>query len=337
MFGFGKKPNKISAAAAADPIAKEQAPAKNLFARLFDGLKKSSSKIAEGLGAVLTKRKLDQATLDELEDLLISADLGAPAARRVIAAVKAERFDKEATSDEIKQSLAAAIAAILAPRAAPLRALAADPPPNAPRVVLFVGVNGSGKTTTIGKIASHAAKDGRQTVLAAGDTFRAAAIEQLQVWGARAGFPVIARAPGADPAGLAFEALETAQKTDASLVLIDTAGRLQNKTQLMDELAKIIRALRKLDPAAPHDVVLVLDATVGQNALSQLAAFSETAGVTGLVMTKLDGTAKGGVLVAIADAHTTPIHYIGIGESAEDLQVFDAQAFARALVGLDES
>jgi fused signal recognition particle receptor len=243
-----------------------------------------------------------------------------------------ERFDKEISEDEIRQALADEITDVLKPREKIVDF--SDGP--RPRIVLFVGVNGSGKTTTIGKIASKLTEQGAKALLVAGDTFRAAAIEQLTVWGERAGIPVMSKPTGADAAGLVYEAMEQAKADDLDLVLVDTAGRLQNKAELMAELEKVVRVVRKLDPTAPHDVILVLDATVGQNALSQVEAFRNTAGVTGLVMTKLDGTAKGGVLVAIAEAFDLPIHFIGIGEKAEDLRPFSAEAFSKALVGIQD-
>lgn len=312
-----------------EAVAGTKAP--NFFSKLATGLKRSSSKLSDGITGVFTKRRLDAETLEELEDLLIMSDLGTAVARKVTRNISRGRFDKEITDHEIKVALAAEIAQIMAPREQIVDF--ADGP--RPRVVLFVGVNGSGKTTTIGKIASRLKEQGAKALLVAGDTFRAAAIEQLTVWGERAGIPVMAGAPGADAAGLVFSAIERAQREGLDLVLVDTAGRLQNKTELMGELAKIVRVVRKLDPDAPHDVILVLDATVGQNALSQVEAFRHTADVTGLVMTKLDGTAKGGVLVAIAEAHALPIHFVGVGESADDLQPFSAAAYARALVGLE--
>ncbi len=291
-------------------------------------LARSSSRISSGL-ALFSKRKLDDETLEELEDLLITSDLGAPVAMRVTSALAKERFDKEITPEEIREALAREVESVLAPREQ-LVDFSEGP---SPRVVLFVGVNGSGKTTTIGKIASKLKDQGAKALLVAGDTFRAAAIEQLTVWGQRADIEVMSRPTGADAAGLVFDAIERAKAENYDLVLVDTAGRLQNKSELMAELEKIVRVVKKLDSDAPHDVILVLDATVGQNALSQVEAFKNTAGVTGLVMTKLDGTAKGGVLVAIAEAHQMPIHFIGVGESAEDLKPFSAQGFARALVG----
>lgn len=310
-----------------DPVAETKKP--GFLSRLTSGLSRSSSRLADGITGVFTKRKLDDETLEELEDLLISSDLGTGVAARVTAGLAKDRFDKEISDEEIKSALASEIAAVLAPREQVVDF--ADGP--RPRVVLFVGVNGSGKTTTIGKIASRLHEQGAKALLVAGDTFRAAAIEQLTVWGDRAGISVLSKPTGADAAGLVYEAVERAQREGLDLVLVDTAGRLQNKKELMAELEKVIRVVKKLDPDAPHDVILVLDATVGQNALSQVEAFRDTAGVTGLVMTKLDGTAKGGVLVAIADKHDLPIHFVGVGEKAEDLQPFSAEAFAKALVG----
>tara|TARA_R110000787_G_scaffold4109_3_gene15978 strand:+ start:1153 stop:2541 length:1389 start_codon:yes stop_codon:yes gene_type:complete len=314
--------------AAARAALEAEANDPGFVAKLGSGLARSSSRLGSGLAA-FNKRKLDDETLEDLEDLLITSDLGAAVARRVTKNLSKERFDKEITENEIKQALAAEIESVLAPREQIVDF--SDGP--RPRVVLFVGVNGSGKTTTIGKIASKLKDQGAKALLVAGDTFRAAAIEQLTVWGDRAGIPVMSKPTGADAAGLVYEAIERAKAEDLDLVLVDTAGRLQNKAELMAELEKVVRVARKLDPEAPHDVILVLDATVGQNALSQVEAFRHTAGVTGLVMTKLDGTAKGGVLVAIAEAHDLPIHFIGVGEGADDLRPFSAHAFSQALVG----
>ena len=302
------------------------------FSRLTEGLTRSSKQMTEQVVSVFTKVKLDQAALDQLEDLLIEADLGPQAAARVAEAFGRSRFGREAGEDEIKESLAEAIAAELAPHQGRFEPLAEGP---RPYVVLFVGVNGSGKTTTLGKIAADLKGRGAKVLIAAGDTFRAAAIEQLKVWGERAGVPVIAREIGADAAGLAYEALERARAEGVDVLLIDTAGRLQNKSALMDELAKVVRVLKKLDPSAPHETLLVLDATVGRNALSQVEAFDRIAGITGVVMTKLDGTARGGVLVPVAEAARAPIKLIGVGEGIQDLQPFEASRFARSLVGLD--
>ena len=325
-LGIRKAAERIAAERAAEAAARDA----SVFRQLNEGLKRSSSRLAEGL-AGLSKRRIDREALDELEELLITSDMGAKVAARIAKAFSKDRFDREVSSEEIKAALAGEIAAILKPREKVVDF--SDGP--RPRIVLFVGVNGSGKTTTIGKVAAKLSAQGATVLLAAGDTFRAAAVEQLRVWADRAGARFLSKPQNADAAGLAYEAVEMAQRENLDLVFIDTAGRLQNKTQLMDELAKVVRAIRKINPTAPHDVLLVLDATVGQNALGQVEAFRNTAGVTGLVMTKLDGTAKGGVLVAIAEQHDIPIHFVGVGERAEDLHPFSADAFARALVGLD--
>ena len=321
-----------AAAAAAEPDPYTEVKSPGFFSKLTTGLSKSSSKLGASLTGAFNKRKLDDDALEELEDLLITSDMGARVAAKITSNLAKTRFDKDVTDQEIKEALAEEIEAIMAPREQVVDF--SDGP--TPRVVLFVGVNGSGKTTTIGKIASKLKEQGAKAVLVAGDTFRAAAIEQLTVWGERAGIPVMSKPTGADAAWLVYEAIEKAKADNLDLVLVDTAGRLQNKAELMSELAKIVRVARKLDPEAPHDVILVLDATVGQNALSQVEAFRHTAEVSGIVMTKLDGTAKGGVLVAIAEAHDLPIHFVGVGEKAEDLQPFSAAAFAKALVGMDE-
>jgi fused signal recognition particle receptor len=280
----------------------------------------------------LTKVELHEDAIAELEDMLVEADFGPAAASRIANAYSRGRVGLLATRKEIMEGLAAAIAKELEPYQGRFQPLAEG---KKPYVVLFVGVNGSGKTTTLGKIAADLRRRGAKVMIAAGDTFRAAAIEQVKVWGERAGAPVIAREIGADAAGLAYEALERARAENVDVLLIDTAGRLQNKSALMDELAKVVRVLRKLDPSAPHETLLVLDATVGRNALSQVEAFDRIAGVTGVVMTKLDGTARGGVLVPVAEASHAPIKLIGVGEQIEDLQPFDARAFARSLVGLE--
>ncbi len=301
----------------------------SFFSRLKEGLSRSTQKLSGGITAVFKKRRLDDAALEELEELLISADLGTGAARKVIAAFRRTRFGKEVTDEEIKQALAEEIAAILAPVAKPLELN----PANRPHVVLVVGVNGTGKTTTIGKLAQSYKEQGKRAIMAAGDTFRAAAVEQLQVWGERTGTPVIAGGQNADSAGLAFDALTRAKADDADVLLIDTAGRLHNKAALMDELAKIIRVLRKQDPTAPHSVLLVLDATTGQNAVQQVKVFKDMVAVTGLVVTKLDGSARGGIVVALAETFGMPVHAVGVGEKAGDLRPFDADEFARGLVG----
>jgi fused signal recognition particle receptor len=302
------------------------------FGRLKAGLTRSSAKLGDGITGIFAKRKLDDAALEELEELLISADLGVATAARLTADLAKSRFDKEVSPEQVRGALAADIAAILEPVARPL----ALDPARRPHVVLVVGVNGSGKTTTIGKLAKQQRERGRKVLIAAGDTFRAAAIEQLQIWGERAGCPVIAKQPGADAAGLAYEALEQARANADDLLLIDTAGRLHNKADLMAELQKIIRVLRKLDPAAPHDCLLVLDATTGQNAHAQVETFKQLVEVTGLVVTKLDGSARGGVLVALAEKFALPVHAIGVGEAADDLRPFKAEDFARALVGMEQ-
>lgn len=301
------------------------------FSRLRDGLSKSSKNISGSITSIFTKRKLDAETLQDLEDTLIQADLGLPVAERIIAQVRQGRYEKEIDPEEVKQILAAEVAKVLKPVEVPFNFGSEKP-----FVIMVVGVNGSGKTTTIGKLGSIAASEGFKVMFAAGDTFRAAAIEQLTVWGKRIGAETISRPTGADAAGLAFDALKQAQDTKTDILFIDTAGRLQNKAHLMDELDKLVRVIKKLDANAPHAVLLVLDATTGQNALSQAEVFTKVAGVTGLIMTKLDGTARGGILVAIAEKFKLPIHAIGVGESIDDLQPFDADGFARAIAGLDE-
>ena len=301
------------------------------LASLKAGLSRSSGKLGDGISGIFTKRKLDDAALEELEELLISADLGVATAAKLAANLARERFDKDVSPEEVRGALAADVTEILAPVAEPLTV----DPAHRPHVVLVVGVNGSGKTTTIGKIAKTQSDQGYKVMLAAGDTFRAAAIDQLRIWGERTSCEVVARAPGADAAGLAYEALERAQSEGAGLLLIDTAGRLHNKADLMAELQKIIRVLKKLDPEAPHDCLLVLDATTGQNAHAQVETFKELIQVTGLIVTKLDGSARGGVLVALAERFGLPVHAIGVGESAEDLRPFAARDFARSLMGLE--
>ena len=301
------------------------------FARLKTGLGKTAARLTQGIAALVVKRRLDQAMLDELEETLIQADLGVATSAKLIERLKRERFEKDVTAEEVREAFAASVAEILAPVASRL----APDPARRPHVVLVIGVNGSGKTTTIGKLAHRWKADGLKVMLAAGDTFRAAAVEQLQVWGERAGVPVISGAAGADSAGLAYEALERAKRDGIDVLLIDTAGRLHNKAHLMEELAKLVRVIRKLDPTAPHDAVLVLDATVGQNAHQQVDVFSKALPLTGLIVTKLDGTAKGGVLVALAEAFKIPVVAVGVGETADDLRPFEATAFARSLMGLE--
>jgi fused signal recognition particle receptor len=298
--------------------------------RLSGGLKRTSSSIGGVVSDLVVKRRLDQAMLDEIEDALIRADLGVETAARIAAAIGEGRYDKSITADEVKAVVAAEVEKVLTPVAKSLAIKEAKP-----FVALVIGVNGSGKTTTIGKIAAKLRAEGRSVMLAAGDTFRAAAIDQLNIWGGRSGASVIARAPGADAAGVAFDALTEARGEEVDVLLVDTAGRLQNKAVLLDELQKIVRVMKKVDPSAPHAVLLVLDATIGQNALSQVEVFRDIAGVTGLVMTKLDGTARGGILVAIAAKYGLPVHFIGVGESIDDLAPFSAGDFARAIAGID--
>ncbi len=299
------------------------------FARLRAGLSRSTGGLTESLTAVFTKKKLDAQAVHQLEEALIRADMGTVQAAAIAAAVAKGRYDEEIGDAELRAVIAREVAKVLRVLARPL----VIDPTKRPFVILVAGVNGTGKTTTIGKIAKRLTAQGKKVVLAAGDTFRAAAIEQLQVWGERTGTEVVAGAAGADAAGLAFEALERARAQNADVLLIDTAGRLQNKAGLMAELDKIVRVIRKLDATAPHAVLLVLDATTGQNAISQVHAFNAVVPLTGLVMTKLDGTAKGGILVHLASYLETPVHFIGVGEGEDDLQPFDAEQFARALTG----
>ena len=306
--------------------------------KLKQGLSKSSQKVSESLksltslSSLMGATKLDAASLEEVEDALIGADLGTKSAARLADAMRKHKFDGPVTSDSLAAALADAIVEILNPVATPL----VPDPVHRPHVLLLVGVNGSGKTTTAGKLAQQWHQQGKTVMLAAGDTFRAAAIEQLQIWGDRTGTQVIAGDQGGDAAALAYAALEKAQKEQADILIIDTAGRLQNRTELMDELAKIVRVIRKLDASAPHDSVIVLDGTVGQNALSQVKAFQQAADVSGLIVTKLDGSAKGGVVVALAEEFGLPVHAVGVGEGADDLQPFDAQEFANALTGVTD-
>jgi fused signal recognition particle receptor len=306
-------------------------PKRGWFQRLSDGLSRTSRQMTEQLAGAVTKRPLDQAQLDELEEMLIEADLGPAAAARITQAFAEERFGRQVGEVEVKEALADAVARELIARQGDFDPLAAGP---RPFVVLFVGVNGSGKTTTLGKIAADLTGRGAKVLIAAGDTFRAAAVEQLEVWANRAGADFISAPTGADAAGLAYDALAKAKADNYDVLLVDTAGRLQNKQDLMDELTKMVRVLRKLEPEAPHEVLLVLDATVGRNAVAQENVFGNMIGVTGIVMTKLDGTARGGVLVPVAQASDSPIKLIGVGEGIDDLQPFDARAFSRSLVGL---
>ena len=319
------------AAAPAQPGAAE--PKRSWLQRLRSGLSRSSTSIGRGVTEIFTKRKLDAGSLDDLEDVLIQADLGLGAASRIREAIGRGRHDRGISPEAVKSILAAEVERTLAPVARPLTI----EPSKRPFVILIVGVNGSGKTTTIGKLAAKFRAEGKTVVLAAGDTFRAAAIEQLRIWARRTFSALVEREQGADAAGLAFEALVRARELDADVLLMDTAGRLQNRAELMAELEKIIRVMRKVDAEAPHAVLLVLDATVGQNALSQVEIFGRTAGVTGLVMTKLDGTARGGILVAIADKFALPVHFIGVGEGVDDLEPFAARDFAEAIAGIERT
>jgi len=299
------------------------------LARLTKGLARSAGKLGEGLGAVFTKRKLDEDALTDLEDALIAADLGTEVTKRIVANFRKTRFGKEVTEAEVKEALATEIAEILSPVARPLTIT----PERAPHVVLVVGVNGNGKTTTIGKLAMQYRDQGLKPMLAAGDTFRAAAVEQLQVWGERTGAPVVTAPANSDPAGLAFDALARAKAEGKDVLLIDTAGRLHNKSALMEELQKIIRVIRKQDPTAPHSTILVLDATTGQNAITQVSVFREMVDITGLIVTKLDGSARGGIVVALAEQFGLPVHAVGVGEQAADLKPFYPMDFARGLLG----
>lgn len=306
---------------------------KSWFSKLKDGFKKSSTQLATGISDLITKKKLDAQTLEELEELLIQSDMGLPTAQSIIQELSSKRFNQTLTTDEVNDFLSNAIAARMENFAKPLEVHKNLKP----HVVLIVGVNGGGKTTTIGKLAHFWNQQGLKVRVAAGDTFRAAAVEQLKVWADRAHVPIVTTKAGGDPAGLAFDALKQSQEQGDDILLIDTAGRLQNKEHLMAELEKITRVIKKIDPDAPHSILLVLDATTGQNAHQQVTLFKETVPLTGLVMTKLDGTAKGGVLLALTQAHGLPIHAIGIGEGIEDLQPFTALDYARSLLGLDSA
>jgi fused signal recognition particle receptor len=299
--------------------------------RLSAGLKRTSGALGTAVADLVTKRKLDRAMLEDIEDVLLRADLGTQVAARIAQAVGTGRYDKAISADEVKEVVATEVEKVLMPAAKPLTIDTS----HKPFVISVVGVPVSGKTTTIGKLAANFAAEGRKVMLAAGDTFRAAAIEQLKVWGERTKAPVIAGAQGSDAASLAFNAMTAAKEQGRDVLLIDTAGRLQNKAELMKELEKVVRVIRKVDDTAPHAVLLVLDATVGQNALSQVEAFHRTAGVTGLVMTKLDGTARGGILVALAEKFKLPVHFIGVGEGVDDLQPFAAKDFAKAIAGIE--
>lgn len=318
-------------AAVPAPVAMTEPQEKlSWFQRLRKGLARSSSALTEGISAIFTKRKLDAGMLEDLEDILLQADLGLETAGAITERLSEGRFDKEISPEEVRKILAEEVRKVLEPAARPLDLDRG----HRPHVVLMVGVNGTGKTTTIGKLAAKLSAEGKTVMLAAGDTFRAAAVEQLKIWGQRTSAEVVAREAGADAAGLAFDALQAAKDKGVDILLIDTAGRLQNKAELMAELEKVVRVIRKQTPDAPHDVILTLDATTGQNAMNQVEIFGKVAGVTGLVMTKLDGTARGGILVAIAARHKLPVHFIGVGEGIDDLEPFSAEDFAEAIAGL---
>ena len=304
---------------------------KGWLARLREGLSRTASRLSDGISGIFSGRKLDDAALEDLEDLLITSDLGVETAAKLSAELARTRFDKAVSADEIRKALSAQVTAILEPVAKPLTI----DPSHRPHIILVTGVNGSGKTTTIGKLAKRLKEDGKSVMLAAGDTFRAAAIEQLKIWGERSGSPVVSTNQGADAASLAFEAIDRARAENMDVLIIDTAGRLQNREDLMQQLQKVVRVITKQDDTAPHDTLLVLDATTGQNAHSQVETFQSMCNVTGLIVTKLDGSARGGVLVALAEKFGLPVHAIGVGEGEDDLRPFEAEAFARSLVGLD--
>ncbi|QGM98441.1 signal recognition particle-docking protein FtsY [Methylocystis parvus] len=331
LFGKGGSEPEAPPPAPAQDAQEAEAPQRSWWQRLTGGLARTSQAISQGVADIFTKRKLDALTLDELEDVLLRADLGVGASSRITQAVGKARYDKDIAPEEVRAILASEVEAVLDPVARPFEI----DETKKPFIILVVGVNGSGKTTTIAKLASKWTGEGKKVILAAGDTFRAAAVEQLKIWGSRFDSEVVAGKEGADAAGLAFDAINRARETGADILLMDTAGRLQNRAELMAELEKIVRVMKKAEPEAPHAVLLVLDATVGQNALQQVEIFGRVAGVTGLVMTKLDGTARGGILVAIAEAYGLPIHFIGVGEGQDDLEPFTARDFARAIAGLD--
>lgn len=312
-------------------IDRQQEERAGWLSRLRQGLGRSSAKLSGGITDLFTKRRLDDTALEDLEDLLIGADLGVTTAGRIARTLADTRFNQEVSPEEVRAALAEEVSKVLAPVAQTISIHQA----HKPHVILVCGVNGSGKTTTIAKLANLFKHVGFDVVLAAGDTFRAAAIEQLEVWGERSGCPVISRPAGSDAAGLAYEALEVARARRADVLLIDTAGRLHNRADLMDELQKIVRVLKKVDGSTPHDCILVLDATVGQNAHSQVEVFRKMVDVTGLVVTKLDGSARGGVVVALAEKFGLPVYAIGVGEAIDDMRAFDAGAFARSLLGLE--
>ena len=325
------EPVSAPAVPAPPQVAEDAKQRRGWFSRLKEGLSKSSKSITGSISSIFTKRKLDKDTLQDLEDVLLQADLGLPMAERIVRAVSEGRYDKEIDPEEVKRILASEVAKVLKPVEVPFNFGSEKP-----FIILVVGVNGAGKTTTIGKLGAIATREGFKVMFAACDTFRAAAIEQLTVWGQRIGAKTMARPTGADASGLAFDAIKEAKTDGTDIVFIDTAGRLQNKAYLMDELDKIVRVIKKQDETAPHAVLLVLDATTGQNAMAQADIFTKVAGVTGIIMTKLDGTARGGILVAIAERFKLPVHAIGVGETVDDLQPFEAEGFARAIAGLED-
>jgi fused signal recognition particle receptor len=318
--------------ATVSPEASEAQERRGWLGRLRTGMARSSARLTEGINIIFNRRRLDDAALLELEELLIASDMGVGIAAEVTEELRRTRFNQEVSPEEVRAALAEEVIRLVEPVMKPLRL----DPSRKPFVILVVGVNGSGKTTTIAKLAKQYREAGHEVVLAAGDTFRAAGVEQLQIWGERTGCRVVSKPAGSDAAGLAFEAFEQARAEGSDILLIDTAGRLHNKANLMGELQKIVRVLKRIDPQAPHSVLLVLDATTGQNAHAQAEIFREMVGVTGIVMTKLDGTARGGVLVSLAEKYGIPIHAIGVGETADDLRPFDARAYARSLVGLEQ-
>jgi len=330
------KPSKVTVSRTVEekqpeqPLVVEQPVRLFWFERLRKGLFRSSQQLGDSIGSIFTRRKLDEDTLQDLEDVLIQADLGMETAIRITGALSATRYGKDISTEEVRAIMASEIEKVLGPVAKPLELDLS----HKPHVILVVGVNGTGKTTTIGKLAAKLTAGGLDVMLAAGDTFRAAAIEQLHIWGKRTGAPVVSSKLGADAAGLAFDAWKQAKEAGSDVLIIDTAGRLQNRAELMDELAKIVRVLGKIDPEAPHTVLQTLDATTGQNALNQVEIFKNIAGVNGLVMTKLDGTARGGILVAISAKHKLPVYFIGVGEQVEDLEPFAASDFAKAIAGV---
>ncbi|GHA23647.1 signal recognition particle receptor FtsY [Devosia pacifica] len=325
----GPQPAPSAPAPAVEQPVEETKPRGSWFSRLASGLKRSSDQLGGSIAGIFTRRKLDDETLEDLEDVLIQADLGIDTATAITESLRRDRYERDVSAEDVRGVLAQEVEKVLKPVAQPLQIDTGQKP----FIILMVGVNGTGKTTTIGKLTQKLTAEGRSVMMAAGDTFRAAAIEQLQVWGERTGTPVISKPAGSDASGLAYEAVERATAEKRDVLIIDTAGRLQNRDELMGELEKIIRVIKKLSPDAPHAVLLTLDATTGQNALSQVEIFGKRAGVTGLVMTKLDGTARGGILVAIANRFGLPVHFIGVGEGVDDLEPFSASDFARAIAG----